>query len=397
MSQAIYKDVQKLHQEMQTWRRHIHAHPEIAFQEVHTAHFVEERLLEAGFASSDIQTGIAGTGIVASLRSGIAEDTPTIALRADLDALAIHEKNSFAHCSNNHGVMHACGHDGHTAMLLGAAKYLKNSNEFKGHVKFIFQPAEENEGGARAMVAAGLFEEHPCNQIYGMHNWPGLTEGIFAVQSGPVMAAYDNFDIEIQARGGHAAMPDQTIDPIIIAGEIILALQSLISRANPGRKAVLSITRLDAGSSYNIIPETALLRGTVRALEEETQQKLSAGIENLACGIARAHGAKAKIKYEYGYPVTINTPAEAEMSARVVRQTFGEEHLTLDEPPSMGSEDFAFLLQHHPGCYIRLGAGPGISGCMLHNSGYDFNDNLLSMGATYWVALAQEFTRAMQA
>lgn len=378
---------------MVAWRREIHRHPETAFQEHRTAAFVVDRLREFARESDgeiEIATGIAGTGIVATIR-GRAGDGPAIGLRADLDALPMAEHNDFAHRSVHDGRMHACGHDGHTTMLLGAARELARTRNFRGAVHCIFQPAEENEGGGRAMIADGLFERFDCEAVFGLHNWPGLATGKIAVQSGPVMAAYDNFDLVLIGRGGHAAMPHQGVDPVVLAAQTIQAFQTLVSRNDPLDPVVISVTQMAAGHAYNIIPDQVVLKGTVRAFRGETRDRIEAAMRRTVQGLCAAAGATFTFDYGRCYPPTINTPKESEFVAQLVAEVFGTDALVRDYPPSMGSEDFSFMLEQRPGCYVKLGAGAGPG---LHNPRYDFNDAILPIGAAFWVALAERYLRA---
>ncbi|MCB1325864.1 MAG: amidohydrolase [Leptospiraceae bacterium] len=385
MGRTKVSELQALTPAMKQWRRQIHAHPETAFEERNTAALVADVLAEAGLQTT---TGFARTGVVGVLKNG---DGPSLGLRADLDALNLEERNDFQHRSRIPGKMHACGHDGHTAMLLGAARHLARTKRFRGTVNFIFQPAEENDGGGRLMVDEGLFEKFPCDAIFGLHNWPGLEAGRFAIQAGPVMAAYDNFDVEICGQGSHAAMPHQGIDPVVIAAQIIMALQTVVSRNDPLKPAVVSVTRVEAGFAYNVIPEKTTLRGTARSLFPETRDHIENSVRRIVKGICDSAGATASVTYRRSYPATINSERETAFAQQVVRATFGEEHLLTDYPPSMGSEDFAYMLEHKAGCYVKLGNGPGTGGCTLHNPRYDFNDEILSAGAAYWVALAEHY------
>lgn len=371
---------------LKEWRQHLHSIPEIAFNEEKTALFVEQKLASFGIK---VHPRMAGTGVIGSLSSNDykTEGAKSIALRADLDALPIVEKTAAAYCSTHTGMMHACGHDGHTAMLLGAAHYLSRHQDFKGTVYFVFQPAEENEGGGRVLVEEGFFKKFPIDAIYGMHNWPGLEVGKFAIRSGPVMAAYDVFDIDIIGKGGHAAAPHNTIDPIVIAGQVITAIQNISSRqCNPQDAVVVSITRIHAGDSYNVIPETACLSGTVRTFNHQVQDKIIIKLEQMVQSICAAYGATAKITYQKRYPSTINTDTETENAVLAAMDVVGSVNIIRDNPPSMGSEDFSFLLNESKGCYVSIGNGQSAS---LHNSHYDFNDDILTIGVSYWVRMVQ--------
>ena len=372
--------------ELTDWRRHIHAHPELAFEETQTAAFVAEKLRSFGI---DVVEGIAGTGVVGTLQRG--GGNRSIGLRADLDALPIVEANDFEHRSTQPGVMHACGHDGHTTMLLGAAAYLAASDTFSGTVHFIFQPAEENEGGARAMVEAGLFEQFPMEAVYGMHNIPGIPVGEFAVKPGPMMAAFDIFDITVRGRGGHAAIPQQTVDPVLIGTKIVEALQTLVAREiNPQEPAVLSVTQFHGGDAYNVIPDQVSISGCTRCFSTRVQAQFEQSIERVACGIASGFGAEIEFSYERRYPPTVNSPTETESAAEAAIAVSGATAVNRAPKPSMGSEDFAYMLQEKPGCYIWIGNGDGEGSCMIHNPGYDFNDEILPIGASYWSALVAQ-------
>ena len=372
--------------ELTDWRRHIHAHPELAFEETQTAAFVAEKLRSFGI---DVVEGIAGTGVVGTLQRG--GGNRSIGLRADLDALPIVEANDFEHRSTQPGVMHACGHDGHTTMLLGAAAYLAASDTFSGTVHFIFQPAEENEGGARAMVEAGLFEQFPMEAVYGMHNIPGIPVGEFAVKPGPMMAAFDIFDITVRGRGGHAAIPQQTVDPVLIGTKIVEALQTLVAREiNPQEPAVLSVTQFHGGDAYNVIPDQVSISGCTRCFSTRVQAQFEQSIERVACGIASGFGAEIEFSYERRYPPTVNSPTETEIAAEAAIAVSGAAAVNRAPKPSMGSEDFAYMLQDKPGCYIWIGNGDGEGSCMIHNPGYDFNDEILPIGASYWSALVAQ-------
>jgi hippurate hydrolase len=371
--------------EISAIRRDIHANPETAFQELRTSGLVAAKLESWGI---EVHRGLAKTGVVGKLVCGSGQRA--IGMRADMDALPIHEKNAFGYKSKNDGRMHACGHDGHTAMLLGAAKYLAQSKSFDGTAYFIFQPAEEGEGGGREMVNEGLFEKFPMEAVFGMHNWPGIAVGQFAVMPGPMMASSDTFEIRITGRGAHAAMPHNGVDPVVIGAEIVQALQTIPSRiVAPVDAAVVSVTQFHAGEAVNAIPSEAVLRGTARAFKPGVQDAIENGIKRLATGIAAAHGASATVSYERRYPPTINAVRETDIAAAVLEKMVGRENVLYDLQPTMGAEDFAFMLQAKPGCYIWIGNGPGDGGCMLHNPQYDFNDEILPIGSSYWVQLVE--------
>lgn len=368
------------------WRRDFHAHPELGFEEVRTSRLVAERLESFGI---EVHRGIAKTGVVGVLE-GKAGPGPTIGLRADMDALPMTEANDFEHRSTAAGKMHGCGHDGHTTMLLGAAKYLAEDRNFRGRVVFIFQPAEEGMGGGRVMVDEGLFDRWDCEQVFGMHNWPALPFGEAAVRSGPMMASTDSIDIEILGKGGHAAMPQLVVDPVVVSAQVITALQTLVSRTvDPIDAAVVSICHVEAGSASNVIPERARLRGTARSFTAETREKLEAGVKRIASQVASAFGAEASITYTRGYPATVNTSAEADFAADVLQDLLGAGKVRRDSNPSMGGEDFAYMLEKRPGAYIWLGQAGGPSACMVHNPRYDFNDAILPVGASYWARLVE--------
>jgi len=380
----IIEQIVEQQQQMTAWRRHLHAYPELAFEEHLTAAFVADRLAEFGI---EVHRGLAGTGVVGTLSTG---GGPTIGLRADMDGLPIPEANEFGHRSTHAGRMHACGHDGHTAMLLGAARYLAETRRFRGTVHFIFQPAEENEGGARKMIEEGLFETFPLRSVYGMHNWPGQPVGTIALRPGPMMAAFDIFEITVTGKGAHAAMPHLGNDPVLAASAIVTALQTVASRTvDPLDAAVVSVTQFHAGDAWNVIPERAVLRGTTRALRPQVQDTVEAAVHRVAEGIAAAHGIGAQVHYERRYPPTINDPAESERAASAAVLVVGEDNVDRDPAPSMGSEDFAFMLMEKPGCYVWIGNGPGEGGCGLHKPRYDFNDAILPVGASYWAKLVE--------
>ncbi|MEC7647307.1 MAG: M20 aminoacylase family protein [Pseudomonadota bacterium] len=384
---AVKEEIVAFADEMRAWRRDIHAHPEIAFDEVRTSDIVAEKLESFGI---DVHRGLAKTGVVGTLAVG--NSNRAIGLRADLDALDIHEENTFGHVSTNPGKMHACGHDGHTAMLLGAAKYLSETRRFNGTVQFIFQPAEENEAGGRVMCEDGLFELFPVEAVYGMHNQPGLPLGKFGVRVGPSMASADMFDIQISGKGSHAAHPHQGADPIVTGAEIVTALQRVVSRsANPIEATVISVTQFHAGTNTNVIPETANIKGTCRALSRSVQDMIEARMEQVVKGIAAAHGLKAEFTYDRRYPVLVNTQEETLKAIKAAQSVVGEENVATDHPPTMGSEDFAWMLLERPGCYIRVGNGEGEDGgCVVHNPLYDFNDDAAVYGASYWAELVEQ-------
>lgn len=366
-------------------RHDLHAHPELAFNEHRTSERVAAFLAACGI---EVHRGLAGTGVVGVLRAG--NGKAAIGLRADMDALPLAELNEFPHRSRHPGRMHACGHDGHTAMLLAAAEYLAKTRAFSGTVYFIFQPAEETEGGARVMIEQGLFERFPMQQVYGMHNWPGLPAGEFAVHSGPVMACADQFDIVLRGHAAHAAMPHQGQDTVLAASALVQGLQSVVSRTlDPLDSAVVSVTRFHAGEAYNILPEEARLGGTVRAFRPEVEERIEAAMQRLCAGTAAAFGVEAQLAYRRGYPPTVNDRAAAEHCRAVAASLVGESRVRTDLPPSMGAEDFSYFLRERPGAYVWIGNGMAEGGCMLHNPRYDFNDDILPLGASYWVRLVE--------
>jgi amidohydrolase len=372
--------------EMAGWRHDLHAHPETAFEERRTADIVAHLLESFGIA---VARGIARTGVVGTL-TGDRPGGRAIALRADMDALPIHEKNAFAHASTQAGRMHACGHDGHTAMLLGAAKYLAETRNFAGTVHFIFQPAEENEGGARLMIEEGLFARYPVAAVYGMHNWPGLPAGQFAIRPGPMMAAFDIFEITVAGRGAHAAMPHLGIDPVVAAAQIIGGLQTIASRnVNPLEGAVVSVTQIHGGDTWNVIPDEVVLCGTTRSFDPAVRDLLEPAIRRVAEGVCAALGAAIDMRYERRYPPTVNSPAETEIAAATAASLVGADNLRRDLLPSMGAEDFACFLEKKPGAYIWIGNGAAAGQANLHNPHYDFNDEILALGASYWARLAE--------
>jgi amidohydrolase len=371
---------------MQRWRHDIHRHPELAFEEQRTAARVAELLGEFGL---EVHTGIGNTGVVGILKKG--NSKRMLGLRADMDALKIEEQNSFEYRSVNAGKMHACGHDGHTAMLLGAAQCLARDGDFDGSVVFIFQPAEEHGEGARAMIADGLFERFPVDAVYAIHNFPSLETGKFAVRAGSIMAAEDNFDITINGVGHHAAMPHLGKDAIVIGAEIVTAMQTLVSRSlDPLDSAVVSFTEFVTNGTVNVVPGQVLLKGDTRSLTIKVQQHIEETMERIVSGICAAHGANYEFSYRHNFIPTVNTPVEAEIAATVASAIVGADNVVGDSRPVMTSEDFCYMLQARPGAYILLGNGiEGIGGCSLHNPAYDFNDEILCIGADFWVTLVE--------
>jgi amidohydrolase len=378
--------------EITAFRHDLHAHPELGLVEFRTSDQVAAFL--ATCPGIKVHRGLAGTAVVGVLKCG---DSPRmIGLRADMDALPIHELNTFPHHSRIDGTMHACGHDGHTAMLLGAARHLSETRRFNGTVVFIFQPAEETVGGARIMLEEGFLAQFPIAAVYGMHNWPGLPVGQIAVHNGPVMACADSIDISVRGHGAHAAMPHLGSDVILAASQLVSAIQAIAARAtDPMEAIVVSITRFHAGEAYNVLPEEAQLGGTVRAFQTTLRDQAEALLTRMCHGIAAAHGVQIQLDYRRGYPPTVNHAAAAEHCAQVAATVVGAAQVRRDLNPSMGAEDFAYFLLECPGCYVWLGNGPGgddteHGGCTLHNPHYDFNDAATPTGIRYWVALAED-------
>ncbi|WP_328516519.1 M20 aminoacylase family protein [Tardiphaga alba] len=370
--------------DVRAWRHHLHAHPETAFEEFETSRFVAEKLRSFGL---EVTEGIGGTGVV-----GVKRGTGggrTVSFRADMDALDIQEANRFAHASRIRGKMHACGHDGHTAMLLGAARHLAQ-RDLSGTIQFVFQPAEENEGGGKRMIEDGLFKRFPADAVFGMHTRPGLDIGSFALRSGPSMASFDVFEITIEGKGTHAARPHLGADPIVAAGQIISAVQSIVSRSvDPLDAAVVSITEMKGGASWNVIPDSAVLRGTTRALDQGVRDLIEARLRSVVSSICGGLGCVANIIYDRRYPVLVNTPEWTAACGEVVQRLVGTDRVKKEIPATMGAEDFAFMLQEVPGCYLWIGNGTMERDRILHNPNFDFNDDALPFGIDYWVALAE--------
>ena len=373
-------------------RRDIHAHPELCFQEVRTADLVAAKLTEWAIP---IERGMGTTGVVGIVKAGTSERA--LGLRADMDALPMQEFNTFAHASQHAGKMHACGHDGHTAMLLAAAQQLAQERNFDGTVYLIFQPAEEGGGGAREMIKDGLFDQFPMEAVFGMHNWPGSEVGKFAVSAGPVMASSNEFKVTIRGKGGHAAMPHNGLDPVPVACQMVQAFQTIISRnKKPIDAGVISVTMIHAGEATNVIPDSCELRGTVRTFSIEVLDMIEQRMGEIAKHTAAAFGMECSFEFVRNYPPTINAAKEAEFARKVMAGIVGEANVTAQEP-TMGAEDFAYMLMAKPGCYAFIANGDGThrdmghggGPCMLHNPSYDFNDALIPLGATYWVKLAE--------
>ena len=375
----------ELQDEVAEWRRHIHARPELLFAVENTAAFVAEKLKE--FGVDEIVTGIGRTGVVGLIK-GKGEGSRTVGLRADMDALPLTEITGKRWASKTPGKMHACGHDGHTAMLLGAAKYLAETRNFNGNVAVIFQPAEEGGGGGNLMVKDGMMERFGIEEVYGMHNLPGLPVGQFATRKGPIMAATDEFTVTIKGRGGHAAQPHRTIDPIAIGSQIVTNLQLIASRSvNPLRSVVVSVTKFNAGFAHNVIPNDATFAGTIRTLDDEVRDQAEARLREVVTGICAAHGAEADINFHRNYPVTFNHADETEHAVAIATDIAGEANVDPEIDPMMGGEDFSYMLNARPGAFIFIGNGDTAG---LHNPAYDFNDEAIAHGISYWVRLAEQ-------
>ena len=376
--------INQLKLDMITWRHHIHAHPETAFEETNTTKFIIEKL--KSFGINELYTEFAPTGVVGIIKGN--KDGRWIALRADIDALDIIEENKISYCSTIPGKMHACGHDGHTATLLGTAKYLSEHRDFAGTVVVIFQPAEENEGGARVMVENGLFERFPIEAVYGIHNQPNMKLNHFYVTHGPMMASYDVFEIKITGVGAHAAAPHLSKDTILTATQIVNGLQSIVSRnVDPLSSLVVSVTQIHSGDTWNVIPQQAVIRGTVRTFDAQVQDMAENRIKQIATGIASTFEAKAEVDYQRRYPATINHAKQAEIAIKAAQNVVGETNVIIDPTPSMGAEDFAFMLKKIPGAYVWLGAGQGAN---LHNPAYNFNDEVLTTGVEYFIEIVKQ-------
>jgi hippurate hydrolase len=379
--------------ELETIRRDIHAHPELCYEEQRTADVVASRLADWGIP---VVRGLGVTGVVGIIKNGTSNRA--IGLRADMDALPMQELNTFDHASRHAGKMHACGHDGHTAMLLGAAHYLSQNRNFDGTVYLIFQPAEEGGAGARRMMDDGLFEQFPMDAVYGMHNWPGIAAGKFGVVAGPMMASSNEFRVVVKGKGAHAAQPHRGIDPVMVAVQIAQSWQTIISREkNPLDTAVLSITQIHAGSATNVIPDEAVLIGTVRTFSTEVLDLIERRMNEMASGVAAGFGASIDFSFKRNYPPLINHPTETAFAIEAMKAVVGPDNVDANVEPTMGAEDFAFMLQAKPGCYVFIGNGDGehrtgdhgLGPCQLHNGSYDFNDQLLPVGASFWVRLVE--------
>lgn len=382
--------IRRYHAELTELRHDLHAHPELAFEENRTASLVAEKLAAWGV---EVHRGLAQTGVVGVIKGRSTASGRGIGLRADMDCLPMQEAGTLAYRSRHEGRMHACGHDGHTAMLLGTARYLAETRNFDGTAVLIFQPAEESGGGAQRLVKEGLFEKFPANEVYALHNWPGLAPGKIAVRPGPMMAGTDDFQITVRGRGGHAAMPHLVVDPVVACAHIISALQTVASRnTSPVDAVVVSVCSMQTSQvgAFNVIPDSVRLAGTVRTFRPETRALAEQRLRDIATKVAQALGAAAEVEFRRGYPATVNTAREAQFAARVGERIFGPGNVVTDAEPTMGGEDFSYLLAERPGAYVWLGQGGGPGGCYLHNPHFDFNDAVIPLGAGYLAALVEE-------
>jgi amidohydrolase len=389
----VFAQIAEFHPELTAFRRDLHAHPELGFEEVYTGARVREALERCGV--DEIHTGIGKTGLVAVIRGRQSGSGRMIGLRADMDALPMTEHNEFAWKSSRAGLMHGCGHDGHTTMLVGAARYLAATRNFDGTAVLIFQPGEEGFAGARIMIEDGLFERFPVQAVYGMHNWPSMRPGTIGIRPGPMMAAADRLTIDITGRGGHGAHAYMTVDPVVVSAHVITAIQSIVSRnANPIDSAVISICAMQAGDmgAFSVVPGKATLVGTVRTFSPDVQDMVERRLSELCGAVALGFGASASVHYERIYPATINSYDEAVFAADVAEGLVGADHVVRDMAPSMGAEDFSFMLQVKPGAYLRIGQGAenGVGSCFLHNARYDFNDDILPLGAALHAGLVEQ-------
>jgi amidohydrolase len=381
----IRSAVQDLVPDAQTWRRDIHQNPELLYDVERTAKYVADRL--TAFGCDEVKTAIGRTGVVGVIRGAKGGSARAIGLRADMDALPIEEATNLPYRSRIPGKMHACGHDGHTAMLLGAARRLAETRNFAGNAVVIFQPAEEGGGGAKAMIDDGLMDRFGVEEVYGMHNWPSLPVGSFMLRKGPLMAAADEITITIEGRGGHAAMPHQSVDPVVVGAQIVLALQTIASRnIDPLDACVVSVTQFHAGTTNNVIPQSAWLNGTTRTLKPGTRDMVERRIREIAAGLVSAAGAEARVEYRRNYPATVNHAAQTDFVTKVARKVAGDSHVDSNAAPVMGAEDFSFMLEARPGAFIFLGNGDSAK---LHHPAYDFNDAALPYGMSYWVELVE--------
>ena len=370
--------------EATAWRRHLHAHPELMYDVHETARFVAEKL--RAFGCDEVVEGIGRTGVVGIIR-GARGDGPAVGLRADMDALPIKEETGAPHASTVPGKMHACGHDGHTAMLLGAAKHLSETRNFSGSVAVIFQPAEEGGAGGKAMVEDGIMERFGIEEVYGLHNMPGLPLGEFAIRPGSIMAATDEFTLTVRGRGSHAAQPHRSIDPIVCGAQLVTALQTIPSRSlDPIQSLVVTVTKFQAGTAYNVIPETALIAGTVRTLDASVRDLAERRVREICAGVASAAGAQIEVQYHRNYPVTVNHERETQHAIAIAGDVVGTDKVNPGTPPVMGGEDFAYMLEARPGAFIFMGVGDTAP---LHHPKYDFNDEAIPLGVSYWVGLAE--------
>ena len=384
----VHNRIADFHAEMTAWRRDFHEHPELAFEEVRTSEIVADRL--RSFGCDEVVTGIARTGVVGVIRGNNAASGRAIGLRADMDALPILEDTGLPYASKTAGKMHACGHDGHTTMLLGAAKYLAETRNFDGTVYVIFQPAEENFGGGEVMVKEGLFDRFPMERVFGLHNWPGLPAGTFAWREGPVMAAVANLEVTITGKGAHGAMPHNGNDPIVIAAAVVQALQSIVARnVEPVDAGVITIGHINGGHTYNVIPQTVTLLGTARWFAKDVGDLLETRFLETVNGIAAAFGATAEAKFIRLYPATVNEPVSTGLAADAARAVQGEARVVHLPKPTMGGEDFSFMLNEKDGAYLMLGGGRGTGDANVHHPRYDFNDEILPVGASWWASLAE--------
>ena len=385
----ILNSINQMQDEIKKWRKDLHSIPEIGLEEYKTSEYIKKKLNDFNI---EYKEGYSDTGIVAWVKGDKGDSSKSIGLRADFDALPMTEKNKFDHKSQHKGMMHACGHDGHTSMLLGAAKYLNENKDFNGTVHFIFQPGEEGFGGGEIMIKDGLFEDFKIDEVYALHNWPELPLGQFGVSTGPMMAAVDEFDLIVKGKGGHAAIPDLAIDPVVIAAQIINNLQTIISRVtSPIDKALISVTKIHAGSAYNVIDDEVLLGGTIRTFKSDTRNLIKDKIYEISKGIAKANGGDVEFIYKPGYPSTINSEKESIFAANVAKKLVGDKNVVTNIDPSMGGEDFSYFLNKKPGSYLYIGQKDQNHKAHLHTTNYDFNDSLIPIGVNFWVDLVKSF------
>ena len=388
---VILNSINQMQEEMKEWRQDLHRIPEIGLEEYETSAYIKDKLKSWNI---QFKEGYSNTGLVAWVEGSKSKSNKSIGLRADFDALPMPEKNEFNHKSIKKGMMHACGHDGHATMLLGAAKYLSENNDFDGTVHFIFQPGEEGFAGGKKMIEDGMFTDFNIQEVYALHNWPELPLGTIALNSGPMMAAVDEFDITVLGKGGHAAMPQLAVDPVVIASQIVIAVQTIISRSiNPVDKALISITKIHGGTAYNVIDDEVKLSGTIRTFKPETRSFIEKKMKEISEGIAKAQGGGVNIEFDLvnKYPATINSKKESEFAASVAKKVVGEENVITDIDPCMGGEDFSYLLNKKPGSYLYIGQGDDSHSAHLHTTKYDFNDNLLPLGVNFWVDLVKSY------